>query len=67
MESIEAEPDELVHTRVRYFRALRLLKQNKKHTVKTLQTILQDHVNYPDSICNHPFLILTPWTGKRRS
>lgn len=53
MESIEAEPDELVHTRVRYFRAMHLLKENHKHTFKTLEAILQDHVNYPDSICNH--------------
>lgn len=60
METIEAEPDELIHTRVRYFRALRLLKENKKHTVKSLQGILQDHVNYPDSICNHSVFDLDP-------
>lgn len=53
MEAIESESDELIHTRVRYFRALRLLKQSQKHTIKSLQAILQDHVNYPDSICNH--------------
>jgi len=23
------------------------------HTTQTLQGILRDHVNYPDSICNH--------------
>jgi isopenicillin-N N-acyltransferase-like protein len=23
------------------------------HTIETLQSILRDHVNYPDSICNH--------------
>ena len=60
MKVIESESDELIHTRVRYFRALRLLKQNKKHTIKTLQTILQDHVNYPDSICNHSIFDLDP-------
>lgn len=53
MASIEEDPDELVHTRVRYFRALHLLKDNKNHTIKSLQSILKDHVNYPDSICNH--------------
>jgi isopenicillin-N N-acyltransferase-like protein len=25
----------------------------EQHSVKTLQKILRDHVNYPDSICNH--------------
>jgi isopenicillin-N N-acyltransferase-like protein len=23
------------------------------HTVKSLQAILRDHINYPNSICNH--------------
>jgi isopenicillin-N N-acyltransferase-like protein len=53
MRQIEDEPDELVATRVRYFRALRLLKQTELHTNKTLQAIQHDHLNYPDSICNH--------------
>jgi isopenicillin-N N-acyltransferase like protein len=53
MQVIEDEPDELVETRVRYFRTLRLLKSTQMHTVKTLQTILKDHINYPNSICNH--------------
>jgi isopenicillin-N N-acyltransferase-like protein len=53
MQSIEYEPDELVGTRVRYFRALRLLKRTDQHTVKSLQAILRDHINYPSSICNH--------------
>jgi isopenicillin-N N-acyltransferase-like protein len=53
MQAIENEPDELIGTRVRYFRALRLLKQTQAHTVKSLQVIQKDHVNYPDSICNH--------------
>jgi isopenicillin-N N-acyltransferase-like protein len=60
MEAIESESDELVHTRVRYFRALRLLKQSKKHTIKSLEAILQDHVNYPDSICNHSIFDIDP-------
>ena len=53
MQAIESDPDELVNTRVRYLRALRLLRQTPMHTVKSLQTIQKDHVNYPDSICNH--------------
>jgi isopenicillin-N N-acyltransferase-like protein len=53
MQAIESESDELVGTRVRYMRALRLLKQTQAHTVKTLQGILRDHINYPNAICNH--------------
>ncbi len=53
MQAIESEPDELVGTRVRYFRALRLLKRTPLHTLKTLQAIQRDHVNFPNSICNH--------------
>jgi isopenicillin-N N-acyltransferase-like protein len=60
MESIESNPDELIHTRVRYYRALHLLKENKKHTIKTLEAILSDHVNYPDSVCNHSVFDLDP-------
>ena len=60
MEAIETNPDELIHTRVRYYRALHLLKDNKKHTFKTLQAILGDHVNYPDSVCNHSIYDLDP-------
>jgi isopenicillin-N N-acyltransferase-like protein len=32
---------------------LRLLRQTEQHTVKTLQAIQRDHVNFPSSICNH--------------
>lgn len=53
MRAIENEPDELISTRVRYHRALRLLRQSTQHTVKSLMEIQRDHVNYPDSICNH--------------
>jgi len=53
MRKIESEPDELIATRVRYFRASRLLSQTREHSLKTLQTIQKDHINYPDSICNH--------------
>jgi len=53
MQEVEDESDELISTRVRYFRALRLLEQTNKHTIQTMQSVLRDHVNYPDSICNH--------------
>jgi len=53
MKAIELDPDELISTRIRYFRAMRLLRQNSQHTVKSLQAIQRDHINHPDSICNH--------------
>jgi isopenicillin-N N-acyltransferase like protein len=53
MQAIEDEPDELISTRLRYFRALRLLRRTEAHTIKSLQAILRDHLNYPNSICNH--------------
>jgi isopenicillin-N N-acyltransferase-like protein len=60
MQAIENEPDELVGTRVRFFRAQRLLKSTRLHTTKSLQAILHDHVNFPNSICNHYFEGLDP-------
>ncbi len=60
MQAIEDEPDELVGTRVRYYRALRLLLSTSKHTIKTLQAIQRDHINYPNSICNHAVHDLDP-------
>lgn len=53
MRAVESESEELISTRVRYFRALRLLKQTELHSIKTLQNIQKDHTNHPDSICNH--------------
>jgi isopenicillin-N N-acyltransferase-like protein len=53
MQEIEYEPDELVGTRLRYFRTVRLLKRSTAHTVKTIQAIQRDHLNFPNSICNH--------------
>lgn len=60
MQAIEYEPDELIGTRVRYYRALRLLLQNTNHSVKSLQLIQRDHMNYPNAICNHPEENLKP-------
>ena len=53
MKEIESDPEELISSRVRYFRALRLLRQSQAHTIKTLQAIQKDHVNIPNSFCNH--------------
>jgi isopenicillin-N N-acyltransferase-like protein len=60
MQAIENEPDELIGTRVRYFRTTRLLKQTQKHTVKSLQEIQRDHINFPSGICNHADLEIDP-------
>jgi len=53
MKEIESEPEELISSRVRYFRANRLVRQNSTHNIKSLQAIQKDHVNLPNSICNH--------------
>ena len=53
MKEIESDPEELISSRVRYFRANRLLRETSTHTLKTLQAIQKDHVNLPNSICNH--------------
>jgi isopenicillin-N N-acyltransferase like protein len=53
MQGIEADSDELISTRIRYLRAKRLLQQTGRHTIHTLAAIQRDHVNYPNSICNH--------------
>jgi hypothetical protein len=53
MQPVEREPEDLIASRVRYFRALRLLGQTELHTAETLQAIQCDHINYQDSICNH--------------
>ncbi len=53
MQEIERDPEDLVASRIRYFRALRLVKREDAHTIKSLQTIQRDHVNHSNSICNH--------------
>jgi isopenicillin-N N-acyltransferase like protein len=53
MQEIESDPEELISSRIRYFRAERLLHQSESHTIKSLQTIQKDHVNFPNSICKH--------------
>ena len=53
MQEIEVDPQGLVSSRMRCFRAERLLSLMRLHTIDSLQTILRDHVNYPYSICCH--------------
>lgn len=53
MQKIEADPEDLIGSQCRYYRALRLLTHTPQHSLKTLQTIQRDHINYPNSICNH--------------
>ncbi|RJP48573.1 MAG: hypothetical protein C4586_08870 [Anaerolineaceae bacterium] len=60
MKQVEKTPEELLSSRVRYFRASRLLRQNEKHSIKSLQAIQKDHVNIPNSICNHNIEGLDP-------
>ena len=60
MKEIEKDPEELISSRVRYFRANRLLRQNSAHSIKTLQAIQKDHVNLPNSICNHNIVGIDP-------
>jgi isopenicillin-N N-acyltransferase-like protein len=60
MQKVEREPDNLIASRVRYMRARRLLKHNDQHSIKSLQAILCDHVNFPHSICNHSVNVHDP-------
>lgn len=53
MHLVEKDTEELISTRVRYLRALRLLKKSHYHTLASLQTIQCDHMNFEASICNH--------------
>ena len=53
MKLIEKDPQELLSSRVRYFRASGLIRQTEKHSIESLQAIQKDHINAPTSICNH--------------
>ncbi len=53
MQAIEDKPEDLLISHVRYNRASRLLHNLGPHTVETLEAILSDHMNHPDSICRH--------------
>jgi isopenicillin-N N-acyltransferase-like protein len=54
MRAIERDSDELIPSRVRYNRTLRLLhSQQGQISRASIQALLSDHVNFPESICNH--------------
>jgi isopenicillin-N N-acyltransferase-like protein len=54
MRPYEEKPEALVHSRVRYNRVRHLVKGRLgKLTVADFQTILADHINYPNGICAH--------------
>ena len=54
MRAMERDSEELIASRVRYNRASRLLhSQQGKVSLKSMQAILSDHVNFPQSICAH--------------
>lgn len=54
MRAIEKSSEELIASRVRYNRASRLMRsQRGKISLKSIQSVLTDHVNFPQSICNH--------------
>jgi len=54
MRALEKDSEELISSRVRYNRALRLMhSQQGKLSLKSFKAILSDHVNYPQSICSH--------------
>jgi isopenicillin-N N-acyltransferase-like protein len=60
MQAIENDPDELVAKRIRFHRATRMLAETAPHTIKSLQAIQRDHINFPHSICNHDENIPNP-------
>lgn len=60
MQLVERDPEDLVSSRIRYYRARRLIKMEHAHTIKTLQAIQRDHVNYSNSICNHSITAIDP-------
>jgi isopenicillin-N N-acyltransferase-like protein len=53
MARLENDPRQLIGSRVRYFRVMRLLRGSQNHDRNSLQEILRDHVNRPNSICAH--------------
>jgi isopenicillin-N N-acyltransferase like protein len=53
MARLENDSQHLIGSRVRYYRAMRLLRRSHRHTAESFQQILRDHMNYPNSICSH--------------
>ena len=54
MRAFERNSEELIASRVRYNRTFRLLRSHAgKLDLTSIQSILADHVNFPQSTCNH--------------
>lgn len=53
MKQYEDHTEDLIGARVRVNRATRLLRATPDHTVESIQNIMRDHVNHPNSICSH--------------
>ena len=54
MQIVEKNSHELIDSRVRYNRATRLMgSRTGRLTERDFRAILSDHVNHPQSICNH--------------
>jgi isopenicillin-N N-acyltransferase-like protein len=60
MARLENDSQHLIGSRVRYFRVQRLMRRSHRHNVESLQSILRDHVNYPNSICSHEVIDENP-------
>ncbi|MBN1439099.1 MAG: hypothetical protein JW929_06790 [Anaerolineales bacterium] len=60
MARLESDSQHLIGSRVRYYRALRLLRRSHRHDLESLQGILRDHVNHPNSICSHEVIDENP-------
>jgi isopenicillin-N N-acyltransferase-like protein len=65
MSRLENDPQQLIGSRVRYFRALRLLRRSHRHNPDSLKEILRDHVNHPNSICSHEVIDENPLDQQR--
>jgi isopenicillin-N N-acyltransferase-like protein len=54
MKAIEKNPDSLINSQIRYNRARHLLEAQRGRADRlSIRAVLSDHVNYPQSICNH--------------
>lgn len=65
MQALEEEAEQLIGSQVRYFRALRMVREIKRHTLTSLQAIQRDHVNYPYSICCHMNHLENPYDREK--
>lgn len=65
MQAIEEDSDHLIGSQVRYYRALRMIRETNKHTLTSLQAIQRDHVNFPYSICCHMTHLENPYDREK--